>query len=150
MTQDEIMQRMRLLGSAIQINGDVGQLNMGDGTYYAQPPQDGVRQESSRYPQGNADSHEAEALATKQADKYWRRLQKGGFTEAGHRLSATTTRAEAAYIADYFSEKLGIKSKWRTFERLWGISNLAQEMYKSRETGKMPPRGEEIAAIFAD
>lgn len=33
MTQEELMERMRLFGSAIQINGDVKQLNMGDGVY---------------------------------------------------------------------------------------------------------------------
>lgn len=85
-----------------------------------------------------------------EADKYWARLQGGGFTDAGHHLAPQTTRAQAAYIADCFADKLGIRSKWKTFERLWGIKNLAQEKWKMQETGKEPSRSREIRAIFSD
>jgi len=53
-------------------------------------------------------------------------------------------------IADIFAEKLGIKSKWKTFERFWGIKNLAQEMYHYQETGIISSREKEITSIFRE
>jgi hypothetical protein len=49
-----------------------------------------------------------------------------------------------------FAERLGIGSKWKTFERLWGISNLAQEKWDFQQTGTLPSRSKEIDRIFED
>ena len=49
-----------------------------------------------------------------------------------------------------FAERLGIKSKWKTFEQLWGISNLAQEKWDMQETGTTPTRSKDIDKIFDD
>lgn len=89
-------------------------------------------------------------LETDEAVKYWQRLQKAGFVDEHYQLLPTTTRKQAMYIAELFAEKLGIKSKWKTFEQLWGISNLAQEKWDMQETGSMPSRSIEIDKIFAD
>lgn len=89
-------------------------------------------------------------LETDEAVKYWQRLQKAGFVDEHYQLAPTTTRKQAMYIAELFAEKLGIKSKWKTFEQLWGISNLAQEKWDMQETGSMPSRSIEIDKIFAD
>ena len=89
-------------------------------------------------------------LETDEAVKYWQRLQKAGFVDEHYRLAPTTTRKQAMYIAELFAEKLGIKSKWKTFEQLWGISNLAQEKWDMQETGSMPSRSIEIDKIFSD
>lgn len=90
-----------------------------------------------------------EKLASDEAMEYWQQLQKAGFVDADCRLSPATTRKQAMYIAELFAEKLGIKSKWKTFEQLWGISNLAQEKWDMQETGTTPQRSKDIDRIFA-
>jgi hypothetical protein len=89
-------------------------------------------------------------LETDEAKKYWLRLEEAGFTDANCALMPETTRKQAMYIAELFAEKLGIKSKWKTFEQLWGISNLAQEKWDMQETGSTPSRSKEIDKIFED
>lgn len=89
-------------------------------------------------------------LETDEAKKYWLRLEEAGFTDANCALMPETTRKQAMYIAELFAEKLGIKSKWKTFEQLWGISNLAQEKWDMQETGSTPSRSKEIDKIFKD
>ena len=89
-------------------------------------------------------------LNSEEATVYWKQLQKAGFVDANCQLLPETTRKQAMYIAEAFAEKLGITSKWKTFERLWGISNLAQEKWDFQQTGTMPPRSKEIDDIFSD
>ena len=91
-----------------------------------------------------------DVLATGMAMKYWKRLQKAGFVDEHYQLSATTTRKQAMYIADVFSDKLQMRSKWKPFQELWHINNLAQEKWEMQETGKSPARSEDIDKIFAD
>ena len=89
-------------------------------------------------------------LASEEAMKYWERLQTAGFVDANFQLMPGTTRKQAMYIAESFAEKLGISSKWKTFEQLWGVSNLAQEKWDMQETGSTPSRSKEIDKIFQD
>jgi hypothetical protein len=91
-----------------------------------------------------------DVLATGMAMKYWKGLQAAGFVDATYQLSPTTTRKQAMYIADVFSDKLQMRSKWKPFQELWHINNLAQEKWEMQETGKVPARSEEIDAIFGD
>ena len=91
-----------------------------------------------------------DVLATGMAMKYWQRLQKAGFVDEYYQLSATTTRKQAMYIADVFSDKLQMRSKWKPFQELWHINNLAQEKWEMQDTGKSPARSEDIEKIFAD
>lgn len=87
-------------------------------------------------------------LTTDAAMKYWQRLQQAGFVDASCQLKPGITRKQAMYIAESFAERLGIKSKWKTFEQFWGISNLAQEKWNMQETGASPSRSKEIDKIF--
>ena len=91
-----------------------------------------------------------DVLATGLAMKYWSRLQQAGFVDEHYQLSPTTTRKQAMYIADVFSDKLQMRSKWKPFQELWHINNLAQEKWEMQETGKSPSRSEEIDAVFSD
>ena len=91
-----------------------------------------------------------DVLATGMAMKYWQRLQKAGFVDEHYQLSATTTRKQAMYIADVFTDKLQMRSKWKPFQELWLINNLAQEKWEMQDTGKSPARSEDIEKIFAD
>ncbi|MBR4131066.1 MAG: HIRAN domain-containing protein [Bacteroidaceae bacterium] len=101
----------------------------------------------------NPSSHKAATnsiLMSEQAMVYWKRLEEHGFVDAKFKLQESTTRQQAMLIADIFAEKLGIKSKWKTFERFWGIKNLAQEMYHYQETGIISSREKEITSIFRE
>ena len=89
-------------------------------------------------------------LASEEAMRYWKRLQEAGFVDECCQLKQNTTRKQAMYIAEVFAERLGIGSKWKTFERLWGISNLAQEKWDFQQTGTLPSRSKEIDRIFED
>ena len=89
-------------------------------------------------------------LESDEAKKYWLRLEEAGFVDAKHALMPETTRKQAMYIAEVCAEKLNIKTKWKTFEQLWGISNLAQEKWDMQETGSTPSRSKEIDKIFED
>ena len=89
-------------------------------------------------------------LATEQAMKYWKQLQEKNFVDSHYMLLKDTTRQQAAYIAELFAEKLGIKTKWKTFEDFWHISNLAQEKNQRTELGKLPSRSSDIDEIFDD
>ena len=91
-----------------------------------------------------------DVLATGMAIKYWKRLQQAGFVDEHYQLSPTTTRKQAMYIADVSSDKLQMRSKWKPFQELWHINNLAQEKWEMQETGKSPARSEEIDKIFED
>lgn len=91
-----------------------------------------------------------EKLKSEEAAKYWRSLQEKDFVDADCQLLPDTTRKQAMYIAELFAERLGIKSKWKTFEQLWGISNLAQEKWDMQETGSTPPRSKDIDKIFEE
>lgn len=89
-------------------------------------------------------------LASEEAMRYWKRLQEAGFVDERCQLKQDTTRKQAMYIAEVFAERLDIGSKWKTFERLWGISNLAQEKWDFQQTGTLPSRSKEIDRIFKD
>ena len=80
---------------------------------------------------------------------YWHRLMNLGFVDENCKLKPETSRQQAMYIAEPFSEVLGLKSKWKEFEDFWGIKNLAQEKWTFQQTGAMPARYQEIDSIFA-
>ena len=115
---------------------------------------DMVQQERKKLQEADVEHEDSsllpEVLATGMAMKYWKGLQKAGFVDETFQLSPTTTRKQAMYIADVFSDKLQMRSKWKPFQELWHINNLAQEKWEMQETGKAPARSEEIDAIFGD
>ena len=46
------------------------------------------------------------------------------------------------------AESLGIDHKWKVFQGLWGIKNMAQLAGAWKETGKLPPRTDEIDELI--
>ena len=94
--------------------------------------------------------HLPKPLATERALVYWKRLQDAGFVNVDCLLTRRTSRRQAMYIAEAFAEKLGIRSKWSVFQRLWNLKNLAQEKWSFQQTGQMPLRAKEIDALFDD
>lgn len=89
-------------------------------------------------------------LMSEQAIEYWKRLEEHGFVDAEFKLTKSTTRQQAMLIAENFAEKLGLNTKWKSFERFWGIKNLAQEKYHFQEIGIISSREKEINSIFLE
>ncbi len=87
-------------------------------------------------------------LFTPQTEPYWQALEEAGFVGKDRRLLPKTSRQQAAYIAEIFAEKLKLKAKFKYFQELWGVRNLAQEKWTRHEKGVNPPRHREIDEIF--
>ena len=88
-------------------------------------------------------------LLTAEAQLLWQRLRDAGFIVAdGYNLAEGVSANQAAYIADRMAEKLHIKKKWKLFQLLWGIPNLAQVAGTWQHTGKLPPRSSEIDKLI--
>ena len=87
-------------------------------------------------------------LSSERAIVFWDRLEEKGFVDEHYCLMPSTTRQQAMYIADKFSSYFRMKAKWKPFEQLWGIKNIAQEKYTWLESGKSPSRADEIDEVF--
>lgn len=88
-------------------------------------------------------------LMTAEAQVLWQRLRDAGFIVAdGYELAEGVSANQAAYIADRMADKLHIKKKWKLFQQLWGILNLAQLAGTWQQTGKLPPRSGEIDKLM--
>ncbi len=96
------------------------------------------------------DKYLPKSLTSEQAQKYWELLKQHHFVDDNYMLLATTTRQQTCYIAELFAEKLEIKTKWKTFEKIWNIKNLAQEKHHRQECGLLPSRSDEIDEIFRE
>lgn len=91
------------------------------------------------------DERLAAALRTEEAEAVWDKLRKAGFIVAnGYALAEGVSANQATYIAACMSDKLGFWYKWKYFQQLWGISNMAQLAKGWQQTGKLPPRSREI------
>ena len=97
---------------------------------------------------GSVNENVAELL-TAEAQVLWQRLRDAGFIVAdGYALAEGVSANQAAYIADRMAEKLRVKKKWKLFLQLWGIPNLGQLAGTWQQTGKLPPRSNEIDKLM--
>ena len=88
-------------------------------------------------------------LLTAEAQVLWQQLRDARFIVADcYALAEGISANQAAYIADRMAEKLQIKKKWKLFQQLWGIPNLAQLAGTWQQTGKLPPRSSDIDKIM--
>jgi hypothetical protein len=88
-------------------------------------------------------------LLTEEAQKYWKRLREAGFIVAdGYALAEGISVNQATYIAICMAEKLNITKKWKVFQDLWGVKNMAQLSKNWEESGKLPPRSGEIDRLI--
>ena len=84
-----------------------------------------------------------EELLTAEAQPYWTKLREKGFIVTdGYGLAEGISPYDATYIAEQFCAMLGIKNKWKVFEPLWGLKNMAQ--YKNDYTNNQ----KEIDELF--
>ena len=98
---------------------------------------------------GGGVNAELAELFSAEAQVLWQRLREAGFIVAdGYALAEGISANQAAYIADRMAERLQIKKKWKLFQQLWGIANLAQLAGTWQQTGKLPPRSSEIDKLM--
>jgi hypothetical protein len=98
---------------------------------------------------GGGVNAELAELFSAEAQVLWQRLRDAGFIVAdGYALAEGISANQAAYIADRMAERLQIKKKWKLFQQLWGIPNLAQLAGTWQQTGKLPPRSSEIDKLM--
>ena len=80
-------------------------------------------------------------LRTPEAEELWQKLRDAGFIQPkGYQLAEGVSNNQATYIADRFAAKLQIKHKWKIFQELWDIRNMAQYAGNWNQTGKTPAR----------
>ena len=90
-----------------------------------------------------------EELQTEEAEEIWSSLREAGFiVKNGYGLAKGVSANLATYIADRMAESLGIAHKWKVFQGLWGIKNMAQLAGSWKETGRLPIRSDEIDELF--
>lgn len=95
------------------------------------------------------ESNPPEELLTIEAKPYWTKLREKGFIVSdGYGLTEGVSSYDATYIADHFSATLGIKNKWKAFEPLWGLKNMAQSKNDYTNKATTVPHQKEIDEIF--
>ena len=88
-------------------------------------------------------------LLTDEAEIIWQSLRKAGFIVAnGYSLVEGVSANQATFIAACMAEKLKIHKKWKVFQQLWGIQHMAQMAGAWKQTGKEPPRANEVRDLF--
>jgi len=89
-------------------------------------------------------------LLTPEAERLWEKAREAGFIEPdGYMLAEGVSANQAAYLADHMAIILGItREKWKIFQHLWSIKNMAQLAGSWQQTGKLPPKAKDIDAII--
>lgn len=64
----------------------------------------------------------------------WQRAREAGFV--GDDGQPTVSRTEAALLANFLAERLGIAHKWKFFEELWHRNNMRGDYNKALEQKK--------------
>ena len=87
-------------------------------------------------------------LCSPEAQAVWQCLREEGFIIAGgYALARGVSNNQATYIASALAERFEIKDKWKVFQSLWNIRNMAQLAGAWQQTGKLPPRHAKIDQI---
>lgn len=89
----------------------------------------------------------ADCLNTREAKKYWKRLQKAGYVDEHWQRTKKCSRRMSTVIAKKMAGALNIKACWKPFEQLWGLKNLAQDYSKIIDPSELY---EEVDEIFYD
>lgn len=89
-------------------------------------------------------------LNTTEAMRIWKKAQEAGLVDDNFQWTGEN-EAESALFAECFSKALNIRHKWKFFNRLWNISDLAQIRRKTTTEYLLkidPEREKLIASIF--
>jgi hypothetical protein len=65
------------------------------------------------------------SLCTEQAMMLWRKAQAAGWTDDNYQ--PLLSRTQAALLANYMADKLGINDKWKIFEAFWNRKYMSSD-----------------------
>ena len=75
---------------------------------------------------GDIDTHTLPApLGTEQAMALWRKAQAAGWIDDNYQ--PLLSRTQAALLANYMADKLGINDKWKIFEAFWNRKYMSSD-----------------------
>ena len=101
---------------------------------------------------GNAEGREKgtgnlpEVLATEKAMALWEKARTAGYVDANYQPQIS--RTQAALLADMMAERLGIRDKWKVFERLWNRNNMYRDYYQAFGQRKTLAFQDELKKMF--
>ena len=87
-----------------------------------------------------------EALATEEAMALWQKAQEAGYVDEYYQPKIS--RTQAALLADAMAERLGIREKWKTFEKLWNRTKMYKDYYEAVEQKQYLPFLDKLKQIF--
>ena len=87
-----------------------------------------------------------EPLATPEAMVLWKKAQKAGLVDEN--FQPTLSRSQAALLADAMATRLGIKEKWKVFEKFWNRNNMYNDYYRAMEQQQSLAFQDELKQLF--
>jgi hypothetical protein len=88
-------------------------------------------------------------LSTEKAMLMWKLLQQAGYIDDDYQPIGLS-RTELAILAYDMSKRLGIRDKWKTFEKLWDKKNLRNDYNEAMNQRKSLEFREKLKLLFAD
>ena len=85
-------------------------------------------------------------LATPEAMVLWKKAQKAGLVDEN--FQPTLSRSQAALLADAMATRLGIKEKWKVFEKFWNRNNMYNDYYRAMEQQQSLAFQDELKQLF--
>ena len=86
-------------------------------------------------------------LATDEAMVLWKKAQKAGLVDEN--FQPTLSRSQAALLADAMATRLGIKEKWKVFEKFWNRNNMYNDYYRAMEQQQSLAFQDELKQLFS-
>lgn len=87
-----------------------------------------------------------EALATEEAMALWQKAREAGYVDEHYQPKIS--RTQSALLADAMAERLGIREKWKTFEKLWNRTKMYKDYYEAVEQKQYLPFLDKLKKIF--
>ena len=95
---------------------------------------------------GGKGGEKPEVLSTEAAMALWKKVQDAGYVDDNFQPLISRTRS--ALLADAMAERLGIREKWKVFERLWNRKNMYRDYYKALNLQQSLAFQDEIKKLF--
>lgn len=86
-------------------------------------------------------------LFSEEAKLIWSKLQQSGIIDENY-IPTEDNKNKAAIVANRMMVIINPKPKWSAFEKLWGISNLANKLSKAKNTNYYPEYSNKIDNIL--
>ena len=85
-------------------------------------------------------------LATPEAMALWQKAREAGYVDEHYQPKIS--RTQSALLADAMAERLGIRNKWKAFEKLWNRTKMYKDYYEAVEQKQYLPFLDKLKQIF--